>query len=210
MYNDVAKDTWRVFRIISELVEGFEELTKLQPAVTFFGSARMKRTNKYYKLAEETAEKLAKKGYCIITGAGGGIMEAANRGAYKTKTQSVGLNIDLPTEQKPNKYIDKLISFRYFFVRKVMFKKYSHAFVIFPGGYGTLDEFTEAIMLVQTEKVKRFPIVLFGSEYWNGLIEWIKNVVLANKNISPEDIDIFHIVDTPDEVVDYIENYYKK
>jgi len=210
MYEEEIKDSWRIFRIISEFVEGFEELSKLQPTVTFYGSARMKPTNKFYKLAEETARKLAAKGYCIMTGAGGGIMEAANKGAFKEKTLSVGLNIDLPFEQNPNKYINKLVSFRYFFVRKVMFKKYSNAFVVFPGGYGTLDEFSEAIVLVQTEKVKKFPIILFGKEYWQGLIDWLNNVMLETGNISPGDINIFHVVDSPDEVAEYIENYYKK
>jgi len=210
MYEDELKESWRVFRIVSEFVEGFEELSKLQPTVTFFGSARMKKTRKYYKLAEETARKLAQKSFSIMTGAGGGIMEAANKGAFKEKADSVGLNIDLPFEQKPNKYINKLISFRYFFIRKVMFKKYSSAFVVFPGGYGTIDEFTEAIMLVQTKKVKPFPIILFGKDYWHGLIQWLNDVMLRDKNISSEDIDIFYVADTPDEVVDLIEKYRKE
>ncbi|RJP29658.1 MAG: TIGR00730 family Rossman fold protein [Candidatus Omnitrophota bacterium] len=206
----VRQDTWRVFRIMSEFVEGFEVLSKLGEAVSIFGSSRTKPDNKHYKLAEEVAYLLAKEGYAVITGSGPGLMEAANKGAKRACGCSVGLNIQIPSEQKANKYVDTLLDFHYFFVRKVMFVKYAKAFVILPGGYGTLDEFTEAINLIQTKRISKFPVVLFGSEYWKGLLDWLKSTVLANGNISKEDLDIFVVVDKPKEVVDAIRKFYAK
>ncbi len=203
-----SEDPWRVFRIMSEFVEGFEVLSQLGKAVSIFGSSRLKPENKYYKLAEETAYLLAKEGFAIITGSGAGIMEAANKGAKRAKGGSVGLNIQIPQEQKPNIYVDTFLDFRYFFVRKVMFVKYAKAFVIMPGGYGTLDEFTEAINLIQTERIPRFPVVLLGSEYWQGMLDWLKGTVLKNGSISKEDLDIFTLVDKPKEVVDVIKKFY--
>jgi len=204
------EDTWRVFRIMSEFVEGFEILSELGQAVSFFGSSRMKPNNKYYKLTEKIAYLLAKEGYAIITGSGPGVMEAANKGAKRAGGHSVGLNIQIPMEQKPNKYVDTLLDFRYFFVRKVMFVKYAKAFVIMPGGYGTLDEFTEAINLIQTERIPKFPVVLFGSEYWKGMLDWFRDTVLENGNISKEELDIFKVTDSPKEVVSIIKKFYVK
>jgi uncharacterized protein (TIGR00730 family) len=210
-FNDFThEETWRIFRIMSEFVEGFEVLSKIDKAVSIFGSSRMKPNHKYYKLAEQTAYLLAKEGYAIITGSGPGIMEAANKGAKRAGGLSVGLNIQIPQEQKPNKYVDTLLDFRYFFVRKVMFVKYAKAFVIMPGGYGTLDEFTEAINLIQTQRIPKFPVVLLGKDYWEGLISWLKNTVLASGNISKEDLDIFTIVDSPQEVIKVIKKFYVK
>ncbi|MFH0912959.1 MAG: TIGR00730 family Rossman fold protein [Candidatus Omnitrophota bacterium] len=204
------EDTWRVFRIMSEFVEGFEILSELGQAVSFFGSSRMKPNNKYYKLTEKIAYLLAKEGYAIITGSGPGVMEAANKGAKRAGGHSVGLNIQIPMEQKPNKYVDTLLDFRYFFVRKVMFVKYAKAFVIMPGGYGTLDEFTEAINLIQTERIPKFPVVLFGSEYWKGMLDWLRDTVLENGNISKEELGIFKVTDSPKEVVSIIKKFYVK
>ena len=205
------EETWRVFRIMSEFVEGFEVLSEVGKAVSIFGSSRPKRVkDKYYKLAEETAYLLAKEGYAIITGSGPGMMEAANKGARRAGGRSIGLNIQIPSEQKPNPYIDQLLGFRYFFVRKVMFVKYAKAFVIMPGGYGTLDEFTEALNLIQTERIPKFPVVLFGSEYWQGMTDWLKTKVLKNGNISKGDLDIFTVVDKPKEVVKVIKKFYKR
>ncbi len=204
-----TEDTWRIFRIMSEFVEGFEILSKVGKAVSFFGSSRQKAPNeKYYKLAEETAFLLAREGYAIITGSGPGMMEAANRGARRAGGQSIGLNIELPMEQKSNKFVGLLLEFKYFFVRKVMFVKYAKAFVIMPGGYGTLDEFTEAINLIQTKRIPRFPVILMGKEYWKGMIEWIKSTVLKNGNISQEDLQIFTVTDNPKEVVQIIKSFY--
>jgi hypothetical protein len=205
-----SEETWRIFRIMSEFVDGFEVLSKVGKAVSIFGSSRMQRENKYYKLTEEIAYLLAKEGYAIITGSGPGVMEAANKGARKAKGHSVGLNIQIPLEQKPNKYVDTLLDFRYFFVRKVMFVKYAKAFVILPGGYGTLDEFTEAINLIQTLRIPQFPVVLFDSVYWKGMLDWLKGTVLKNGNISKEDLHIFTVVDSPKEVVNVIKNFYAK
>ena len=206
----VSGDPWRVFRIMSEFVEGFEVLSKIGKAVSIFGSSRVKPTNKYYKLAEEIAYLLAKEGYAIITGSGPGIMEASNKGAQRAKGHSVGLNIQIPSEQKPNKYVETLLDFRYFFVRKVMFVKYAKAFVIMPGGYGTLDEFTEAINLIQTERISKFPVVLFGSAYWKGMLDWLRNTVLKEGNISKEELNIFTVVDKPKEVVNAINKFYER
>ena len=205
-----SEETWRIFRIMSEFVDGFEVLSKVGKAVSIFGSSRMRRENKYYKLTEEIAYLLAKEGYTIITGSGPGVMEAANKGARRAKGHSIGLNIQIPLEQKPNKYVDTLLDFRYFFVRKVMFVKYAKAFVIVPGGYGTLDEFTEAINLIQTLRIPQFPVVLFDSVYWKGMLDWLKGTVLKNGNISKEDLHIFTVVDSPKEVVNVIKNFYAK
>jgi len=205
----VSGDPWRVFRIMSEFVEGFEVLSELGKAVSIFGSSRVKPNSKYYKLAEKTAYLLAKEGYAIITGSGPAIMEAANKGAKRAGGHSIGLNIQIPHEQKSNKYVDTLLDFRYFFVRKVMFVKYAKAFVIMPGGYGTLDEFTEAINLIQTERIDKFPVILFGSEYWKGLLDWLRDTVLKNGNINKEELNIFTVVDEPGEVVEVIKKFYK-
>jgi len=205
----IQEDTWRVFRIMSEFVEGFEILSKVGKAVSIFGSSRSPSNNKYYKLTEEVAYLLAKEGFAIITGSGPGIMEAANKGTKRAGGNSIGLNIQLPSQQQPNKYVDTLLDFHYFFVRKVMFVKYAKAFVIMPGGYGTLDEFSEAINLIQTERIPRFPVVLFGREYWKGMLDWLGDTVLKNDNISKGDLDIFTVVDKPKEVVDVINKFYE-
>ncbi|MFC1807608.1 TIGR00730 family Rossman fold protein [Candidatus Omnitrophota bacterium] len=204
------EDPWRVFRIMSEFVEGFEELSKIGPAVTIFGSARSKPTDKYYKLTDNLAYKLAKAKYAVITGAGPGIMEAANKGAKRAKGKSIGLNIEVPFVQEPNPYITQLIDFKYFFIRKVMFVKYAKAFVVLPGGFGTMDEFFEAITLVQTQRLESFPVILVGKEYWKGLIDWIKDKMLKDKRISAKDLDIFHLTDSPDKVLQIIKDFYKK
>jgi len=206
----LSEDPWRVFRIMSEFVEGFEVLSEIGKAVSIFGSSRIKPGNQYYQLTEKIAYLLAKEGYAIITGSGPGVMEAANKGARRAGGHSVGLNIQIPSEQKPNKYVDTLLDFRYFFVRKVMFVKYAKAFVIMPGGYGTLDEFTEAINLIQTERIPKFPVILFGREYWNGMLEWLRNTVLKDGNISKEELGIFTVVDEPKEVVTAIKKFYSR
>ena len=202
------EDPWRVFRIMSEFVDGFEMLSQVGEAVSILGSSRLEPTNKYYKLAEQTAYLLAKEGYAIITGSGSGIMEAGNKGARRAGGQSIGLNIQIPMEQKPNKYVDTLLDFHYFFVRKVMFVKYDKAFVIMPGGYGTLDEFYEAANLIQTMRIRKFPVVLLGKEYWKGMLEWLHATVLKQGCISKEDLDIFTVVDEPKEVVRAIRRFY--
>lgn len=204
------EDTWRIFRIMSEFVDGFETLSKAGKAVSIFGSSRFGPGNKYYKMAEETAYLLAKDGYAIITGSGPAIMEAANKGAKRAKGLSIGLNIQIPLEQKPNRYVDMLLDFRYFFVRKVMFVKYAKAFIIMPGGYGTLDEFTEAINLIQTQRIQKFPVVLMGKDYWKGMVGWFKGTVLQSGAISEEDLDLFTVVDTPREAVKAIKRFYGK
>ncbi|TFG44374.1 MAG: TIGR00730 family Rossman fold protein [Bacteroidia bacterium] len=206
-------DSWRVFKIISELVEGFEKLARIGPCVSIFGSARTHYNDKYYKVAEDIAYKLTQKGYGVITGGGPGIMEAANKGAKRGNGKSVGINIDLPFEQRPNAYIDgdKLITFDHFFVRKVMFMKYAQGFIVLPGGFGTFDELFEAITLIQTRKIGKFPIILVGKKYWSGLLRWINEEMLAEEhNISPEDLNLFTLVDTADEAVDYIVNFYSR
>lgn len=204
------EDPWRIFRIMSEFVDGFEELSDLREAVSIFGSARAKRSDRYYKLAEATAARLARNGYTIITGAGPGIMEAANKGAKKAGGESIGLNILIPTMQRPNKYITRLLEFKYFFCRKVMFAKYSKAFVAFPGGFGTLDEFFEAVTLVQTRRVDPFPVVLVGSDYWKGMISWIRNKMLPCGMIEKGDLPIFSVADRADKVVSIINDFYKR
>jgi len=204
------EDTWRMFRIMSEFVDGFEILSQVGKAVSIFGSSRSKPDNKYYKKAEEVAYLLAKAGYAVITGGGPGIMEAGNKGTRRAKGKSIGLNIEIPTEQKANPYIDTLLDFHYFFVRKVMFVKYAKAFVIMPGGYGTFDEFFEAINLIQTKRIPRFPVIVFGREYWQDMLDWLKGTVLKNGNISPEDLELFKVTDDPKEVVKIIKAFYKK
>lgn len=213
-WNEIkTTDSWQVFKMMSEIVDGFEKMAKIGPCVSIFGSARTKPDNKYYKLSEEIAYKLTEEGYGVITGGGPGIMEAGNKGASKGKGRSVGLNIDLPFEQFSNPYIDpdKLITFDYFFVRKLMFMKYSQGYIVLPGGFGTLDELSEALTLIQTQKIGKFPIVLVGSEYWNGFVAWIKQTMLAeNENISEKDLDLFKVVDTADEAVEEINTFYKE
>ncbi len=212
--NDVkAQNSWHIFKIMSEFVEGFEKMTRIGPCVSVFGSARTKPENKYYQMAEDISFKLVKHGYGIITGGGPGIMEAANKGARRGKGKSVGLNILLPFEQKHNEFIDtdKCINFDYFFVRKTIFLKYSQGFIAMPGGFGTLDELFEAITLVQTNKIAQFPVVLVGKDYWSGLFQWLKYSVLEEeKNIYETDLELFKIVDTSNEAVDYIIDFYSK
>jgi hypothetical protein len=205
-----TEETWRIFRIMAEFIDGFELMSKVGRAVAIFGSSRIRSNDKYYKIAEKIAYSLAKEGYAIITGAGPATMEAANKGAKEAKGRSVGLNIEIPSKQKPNKYIDTLLEFRYFFVRKVMFVKYAKAFIILPGGFGTLDEFFESITLIQTGRISKFPIILIGSDYWNGLMAWLTKTVLKTKRISDSDLTIFKIVDKPEEAVSEIKRFYKK
>ncbi len=213
-WNEIKiSDSWQIFKIMAEFVEGFEKMASIGPCVSLFGSARTEPGNRYYKLAEEIAYKLTQSGYGVITGGGPGIMEAANKGAMRGDGISVGLNIHLPFEQGANPYIDsdKLITFKHFFVRKVMFQKYAQGFIVLPGGFGTFDEFFESATLIQTGKIGKFPIVLVGSEFWQGLVSWIEKVVQEEeKNISPEDIDLFTVVDTPEEAVAVINRFYSK
>jgi uncharacterized protein (TIGR00730 family) len=207
---DLAKsDTWRVFRIMAELVEGFEALNNIGPAVTIFGSARLAPGSLYYNTCLKVAETLARDGFAVISGGGPGIMEAANKGAQNANGVSVGLNIELPLEQTPNSFQDIRVEFRYFFVRKLMFVKYAVGYVIFPGGFGTMDELFEALTLIQTKKIRSFPVVLVGSKYWEGLLGWLRQTMLAEGSISPEDLDLMHVVDEPDEVCAIITNRYK-
>ena len=211
--NIKTQDSWQIFKIMSEFVEGFERLSKIGPCVSIFGSARTKPENKYYKLAEELAYQLTLNKYGVITGGGGGIMEAGNKGANRGGGKSVGLNIQLPFEQQANKFIDKdkIINFDYFFVRKVMFIKYAQGFVVLPGGFGTLDEMFEALTLIQTHKSGNFPVILVGKKFWEGLLKWIKEMLLEEEgNISPEDMDLIKIVDSPNEAVEHINDFYKK
>ncbi len=205
-------DSWKIFKIMSEFVEGFEKLSRIGPCVSIFGSARSKPGSRDYKMAEEVAYLLTKKGFGIITGGGPGIMEAGNKGAHFAGGKSVGLNINLPFEQIPNQFIDpdKLIDFDHFFVRKVMFMKYAQGYIVLPGGFGTLDEMFEAITLVQTQKQVSFPIVLVDSEYWGGLVRWIEEKLVTDKKILPEDMQIFQLVDTAEEAVAIIEEFYRK
>lgn len=202
------EDPWRVFRIMAEFVDGFHELSEVGPAVSIFGSSRTKKRDKWYQLAEKTAELLVLNGFAVITGGGPGAMEASNKGAKTAKGKSVGLNIDLPTEQKPNRYITHLINFHYFFCRKVMFVKYAKAFVIFPGGFGTLDELFESLTLIQTRRIEKFPVILFDRKYWGGLLDWLKQTALKEGNIDAEDLGVFEIVDTPEDVVKAIKSFY--
>ncbi len=204
------EETWRIFRIMSEFVEGFEVLSKVGKAVSVFGSSRMDPENKYCKLAEKITSLLTKEGFAVITGGGPGIMEAANKGARRSKGMSIGLNIQIPEEQKPNHYIDILLDFRYFFVRKVMFVKYAKAFIIMPGGFGTFDELFESLNLIQAKRIKKFPVILVGRDYWHGLVSWFKSRVLDEGCISKEDLKIFTVVDTPEEVMEALKGFYGK
>ena len=197
-------DPWRVFRIMGEFVEGFDELATLSRGIAIFGSARTKPDDPEYKAAQETAALLAAQGFAVITGGGPGIMEAANRGAFEAGGLSIGCNIELPFEQRPNAYQTRSLTFKYFFVRKMMFVKYSLAFIIFPGGFGTFDELFEALTLIQTRKIRNFPVVLFGSSYWKGLLDWFRAQVLPEGKISEHDMDMFHITDSPSEVVEIV------
>ncbi|MFP3595928.1 TIGR00730 family Rossman fold protein [Chryseobacterium sp. SIMBA_029] len=208
----ITKDSWMVFKVMAEFVDGYEKLAKIGPCVSLFGSARLKPESKYYEMAVEIAEKITKLGFGIITGGGPGIMEAGNKGAFNAKGKSIGLNIDLPFEQHFNPYINKSYSmnFDYFFVRKVMFIKYSQGFVVMPGGFGTLDELTEAMTLIQTNKIGKFPIVLVGSKFWSGLLEWFKATLLEEGMIAEDDLDLYRVVDTADEAVAHIKAFYDK
>lgn len=206
----MAHSSWQIFKIMAEFVDGFEALSKIGPCISIFGSARTQPGTPYYELAVEIAQKLSEEGFGIITGGGPGIMEAGNKGAQMAGGKSVGLNINLPFEQYNNEYIDrdKLLQFDYFFVRKVVFTKYAQGFVMMPGGFGTLDEFFEVVTLIQTEKFKHMPMVLVGKKYWQGLIDWMRTVMLEEGNINPQDLDLFKVVDTADEVAEYMINYY--
>ncbi|MEM7035983.1 MAG: TIGR00730 family Rossman fold protein [Bacteroidota bacterium] len=207
-----GKDTWTIFRIMAEFVEGFETMSEIGPCVSVFGSARTKPDQAYYKLAVEVAAKLCDAGFGVITGGGPGIMEAGNKGAQEAGGTSVGLNIELPFEQGANAYVDhdKIINFNYFFVRKVMFVKYAQGFVVLPGGFGTLDELFEALTLIQTKKITRFPVVLVGKEFWGGMVDWMENTVLKQAgNISEKDMFLFSVVDTAEEAVQCIQDHYK-
>jgi uncharacterized protein (TIGR00730 family) len=207
---DLAKsDTWRVFRIMAELVEGFEALSTIGPAVTIFGSARLQPGSPYYNKCLKVAEGLARNGFTVISGGGPGIMEAANKGAQNGGGTSVGLNIELPMEQSPNEYQDIKVEFRYFFVRKLMFVKYAVGYVIFPGGFGTMDELFEALTLIQPRKIRGFPVILVGKEYWAGMLDWLRSTVLPMGNIDANDINLMHVVDEPDEVCDIINKRYR-
>ncbi len=213
-WNEIkSQDSWSIFRIMGEFVSGFDKLATIGPCVSIFGSARTQPDNKFYKMAEEIAAGLTRQGYGIITGGGPGIMEAANKGAKSAGGKSVGLNIILPHEQSSNIYIDedKLISFDYFFVRKVMFVRYSQGFIGMPGGFGTFDEFFEAITLIQTEKIGRFPIVLVGKSFWGDMVDWLKKVVFKQEgNVSEDDFELFHLVDDPQEAIDIIDDFYSR
>jgi len=212
-WNEIkTNDSWAIFKIMGEFVNGFEAMSRIGPCVSIFGSARTKPEDPYYQLAVEVAEKIVEHGYGVITGGGPGIMEAGNRGAHNAGGTSVGLNIDLPFEQHDNPYIDqdKVLDFDYFFVRKVMFVKYSQGFVVMPGGFGTLDELFEALTLIQTNKIETFPIILVGSDFWCDLINWIKKTLVSVGNISPQDLDLIHLVDSADEVIDILDGFYNK
>lgn len=211
-WNEIkTNDSWAIFKIMGEFVNGFEKMSAIGPCVTIFGSARLKPGDEFYELAVRIARRVAQSGYGIITGGGPGIMEAGNKGAHLAGGTSVGLNIDLPFEQHDNAFIDedKSLNFDYFFVRKVMFVKYSQGFVVMPGGFGTLDELFEAITLIQTHKIQKFPIILVGSQFWKGLLDWIKDSLLATGKISPEDLDLLQLVDTEEEVISRIDAFYK-
>lgn len=201
-------ESWRLFKIMGEFVEGIDSLHNLGPAVSIFGSARMNADHPYYQKAENLAALFAQKGYSVITGGGGGIMEAANKGAARGGAESVGLNIKLPFEQKPNPYATKQIEFNYFFVRKVMFLKYAQAYIIMPGGFGTLDELFETITLIQTKRIRKMPIIMVNKDYWDGLILWVKDKLLKEKMISEKDLDLFHLLDDPEDIVRVVEKFY--
>lgn len=201
------KESWRLFHIMAEFVEGFENLNEISPAVTVFGSARSQKGDELYDKTYGLAKLLGKNGFNVITGGGGGVMEAANKGAKDAGAKSVGINIELPFEQKPNPYANVRLSYRYFFVRKVMFLKYAVAYIVMPGGFGTLDEFFEAVTLIQTKKMRPFPVILYDSSYWKGLIDWMKEQMLSHNRILKEDLDIFKIMDDPQEIVDYVKRF---
>lgn len=201
------EESWRIFRIMAEFVEAIEALSKLKNAVSIFGSARVTLDDPHYQRAEELASRLVQKGFSVITGGGSGIMEAANKGAAEAGGKSVGMNIRLPFEQKPNVYANISIDYKYFFIRKVMFVKYAVAYVIMPGGFGTMDELFEALTLIQTRRIKSFPVILMGSEYWKGLLDWIKKTMIRSGMILPEDLDFIEIIDDPDEVVRHIQKF---
>lgn len=213
-WNEIkTNDSWAIFKIMGEFVKGYEKLSQIGPCVSIFGSARTKPDHRYYKLTEKIAQKIVDHGYGVITGGGPGIMEAGNKGAHLGGGTSVGLNIDLPFEQHDNPYIDrdKSLDFDYFFVRKVMFVKYSQGFVVMPGGFGTLDELFEAITLIQTNKIDKFPIILVGTDFWGGLIDWVRTTLLDTfQNISDGDIDLLHVVDTEDEVIEILDRFYEE
>ncbi|MCF6246572.1 MAG: TIGR00730 family Rossman fold protein [Desulfobacula sp.] len=202
-------ESWRLFKIMGEFVEGIDSLHKLGPAVSIFGSARIKNDHPYYKKAENLANLFGQKGYAVITGGGGGIMEAANKGATNANVESVGLNINLPFEQKPNPFATTQIEFNYFFVRKVMFLKYAQAYIILPGGFGTLDELFETVTLIQTQRIRKVPIILVGKEYWDGLIQWVKKKFLQEKMISEKDLNLVHVLDDPQKIVRVVEDFHK-
>ncbi|MBN2592482.1 MAG: TIGR00730 family Rossman fold protein [Sedimentisphaerales bacterium] len=208
MVDNPVQDLWRIFRVMAEFTEGFEELASVGPAVSIFGSARSKPDDHYYKLAEQTASELVHAGFAIITGGGGGIMEAANKGAADAGGRSIGLNIELPMEQIPNDYQNISLNFRYFFVRKVMFLKYAHGFIVFPGGYGTMDEFFESLVLIQTLKQATFPVILMGNDYWAGLVDWLKTKMLGEHGyINPEDLNVFTMIDDVQTAVKIIKDF---
>jgi len=212
-WNEIkTSNSWQIFKVMSEFVTGFENLSKIGPCVSIFGSARTQEDSKYFVLAEQIAFNLTQEGYGVITGGGPGIMEAANKGAKRGGGVSVGLNIELPHEQNSNPYIDqdKLINFDYFFVRKLMFIKYAQGFIVLPGGFGTLDEFFESLTLIQTSKIGKFPVILVGVDFWSGLMDWVKGRLLEEGNISKEDLDLFRLVDTADEAVNEISKFYSK
>ncbi len=208
--SSLTRESWKIFQIMAEFVEGFERLAQIKPSVSIFGSARTPIEHPYYKLAEDTARMLSDSGFSVVSGGGPGIMEAANKGAYAGKSPSIGLNIVLPCEQSGNPYQDISLSFRHFFSRKVMFVKYASAYVVLPGGFGTLDEMAEILTLVQTRKTRRIPIVLVGRKFWQGLIAWFKDVLVAEGMISESDLDLYEMADTPQEVIDIIFAYYEK
>ena len=213
-WNEIkTNDSWAIFKIMGEFVDGFEKMSRIGPCVSIFGSARTKPDHKYYKLAESIARSIVEAGYGVITGGGPGIMEAGNKGAHLAGGTSVGLNIELPFEQHDNPFIDsdKSLDFDYFFVRKVMFVKYSQGFVFMPGGFGTLDEIFEAITLIQTNKIEKFPIIMVGTDFWKGMIDWIKSTVLEKfENVSATDLDLIHLVDTEEEVISILDSFYKE
>lgn len=205
-----TSEAWRVFRIQSELIDGIETLNELGPAVSIFGSARLGENSPYYRAASEVARQLSAAGFSVISGGGPGIMQAANEGAFQQGAHSVGLNIELPHEQKPNPQQDIRLSFRYFFVRKLMFVKYSIGYVVFPGGFGTLDEFFESLTLIQTRKIRHFPVILYGSDFWSGLIDWLKQQVLSQGCIEHDDMELFHLVDDVNEVLPIIQSHFER
>lgn len=201
------QDSWRMFRILGEFVDGFDVLPNYLPAVTVYGSARTPESNPYYQLSMDLGKALVEEGFTVITGGGPGVMESANRGAFENDGRSIGLNVELPMEQKPNPYLSLSLSFRYFFVRKVMLVKYASAFILLPGGYGTMDELFETLTLIQTRKIKPFPVVLIGKDYWRGLLDWMKERMLGEDMISPEDMDLFHLTDSVEEAISLVKKY---